>query len=355
MKIIAGISNAHKEEEIISYVNAGVDEFFVGYVPKVWSDEYGWELSINRRETSNYQYSSKEELANIVNLVKQQGKSIFLTLNAHEYSAKQMKLLLSIIEKIQDIPIDAYIVSNIGLITELKRIGINTPLNISIGGGCNNIESLDFFLQNFDNIGRFILPRKLTLSEIEIITSYAKENKIRIEVFGMGAYCVFNDEYCFTWHGSLNKCFCQSPMYEHRSARPLVFNETWKEDVMKNDSDEFYTKLSILNGAIIKQREKSISRHNIAGIGDAEFKKLHVLAALNVCGLCAFQKFKEWGVEAVKLPLRGQYYNDNLSIIKLAKNAIDEKNATPSFCKKLMNSPHFCSGQNCYYDYPYPS
>ena len=65
-------------------------------------------------------------------------------------------------------------------------------------------------------------------------------------------------------------------------------------------------------------------------------------------------KFKEWNFEAVKLPLRGQDFKGNIAIIQLAKKVIDEPNPTPKYCQDLMGSPNFCSGSNCYYDYPYP-
>jgi len=103
---------------------------------------------------------------------------------------------------------DGFIVSNIGILLELRKHGFENEINISIGGGSNNIETLKFFHENFENTGRFILPRKLTMSEIETITGYASENNIRLEAFGMASYCVFNDEYCFTWHSSTNKNFC---------------------------------------------------------------------------------------------------------------------------------------------------
>ena len=66
------------------------------------------------------------------------------------------------------------------------------------------------------------------------------------------------------------------------------------------------------------------------------------------------EKFKAWGIEAVKLPLRGQNHRGNLAIVDLAKKVINESNASPQFCQKLMGSPNFCSGSNCYYNYPYP-
>jgi U32 family peptidase len=353
MKIIAGISNAHKAAEIEAYVNAGVDEFFLGYIPSEWSEEFGWELSNNRRETSAFQYNSKEQLRNVVDLIKKYDRKVFLTLNAHEYNAQQIKLLLKILDGIRDIQFDGYIVSNIALILELRRNGFNNTINISIGGGSNNIETLDFFINNFSNIGRVILPRKLTINEIEVIAKYAFERNIKVEAFGMGAYCVFNDEYCFTWHGASNKCFCQSPMYTHRQTNPLVFNESWKEEALKENVGTFYSRMARVSGSVSHRREQNLSKRRVISASEEELQILHVLAALTVCGLCAFQKFKDWGIEAVKLPLRGHYFKNNLIIIELAKKVINEQNAYIDYCKKAMNSPSFCSGRNCYYNYPY--
>jgi collagenase-like PrtC family protease len=354
MKIITGISNAHKEDEILSYIEAGVDEFFLGYVPIEWSNEYGFELSNNRRETSKFQYKAKDQLANLVNTIHRFNKKVFLTLNAHEYNLNQMKVLMKILENIRDVVFDGFIVSNIGVIKELRRNGFNNVLNISIGAATNNIETIKFFTDNFDNIGRFVLPRKLSIKEIEKIALFAKSNNIRLEAFGMGGpYCAFNDEYCFTWHGAENTCFCGSPMYETRAVKPIVFCETWKDDVFNEKIGNFYNKLSEVMSSVKKQREDSLSKHPNHAPSAYELGILHMLSSLTVCGLCAFQKFKNLDIEAVKLPLRGRYYKNNLFVIGLAKKAITEANSSPDFCRKLMNSPGFCSGKNCYYNIPY--
>ena len=133
MRIITGISNAHSAGEIQAYAEAGVDEFFVGYVPEKWQEQYGWELSCNRRETSKYQYLSKEELANVVDLIRQQQKKVFLTLNAHDYNSKQIDLLMKIMDDMDDVTFDGLIVSNPGIILELQRTGIDYENNLRIG------------------------------------------------------------------------------------------------------------------------------------------------------------------------------------------------------------------------------
>jgi collagenase-like PrtC family protease len=353
VRVITGISNSNTSEEISAYANAGVDEFFIGYVPKEWSDEYGWELSCNRRETANYQYRSKEELANVVDLIHKHDRKVFLTLNAHEYNEKQIQLLIRILNGIRSITFDGFIVSNIAIILELQKAGFNEEINISIGGGSNNIETIKFFRESFKNIGRIILPRKLTMNEIEIIATYALENQVRLEAFGMSESCLFNDEFCFTWHGAAHRSFCRSPMFEFRKTRPLLFSENWKDDIKAGGADKYYRRMVETEAWIAKERENFTRNNQTSPMGQHELSILPILANIHKCGLCAFKKFNDWGIEAVKLPLRGHGLKANLEVVRLARQVIDNSNATPEFCKKLLNSPNFCSGSNCYYDFPY--
>jgi hypothetical protein len=292
-------------------------------------------------------------LANIVELIHKHGRKVFLTVNAHEYNSKQIQLMVQILGSIENIQLDGFIISNIGMLLELQKQGFKQPMHISIGGGSNNIETLQFFKENFDNVGRFILPRKLTISEIGKIATYARENSIRLEAFGMAAYCVFNDEFCFTWHGPANKCFCQSPMFENRSLTPLLFNTDWKDNLSGTSVNEFLKKRADIHHETKIDRAANIKKFVVRSGSLNEQRMMRVLANLNKCGLCCFQNFKDWGIEAVKLPLRGQSFRENLTIIEISKKIITTDGATPDFCRKVMDTPNFCSGSNCYYDYPY--
>lgn len=353
MKIITGISNSHKPDEIKAYAEAGVDDFFIGYVPREWSDEFGWELSCNRRETSNYQYRTREELANVVDLIHQFDRKVYLTVNAHDYNTKQISLLMKILKDIRSIPFDGFIVSNIAIILEMRNMGFDDEINISIGGASNNIETMQFFLDNFDHIGRIILPRKLTIDEIEKLAAFGRENGIRLEAFGMSESCYFNDEFCFTWHGAVNRGFCRSPMFESRKVRPLLFSSNWKEEVARGDLSAIYGKMVEIESDIKARRDDYFRKHQQPARSKDEVQKLHILANIHKCGLCAFKKFKAWGIEAVKLPLRGHSTAANLEIVRLTRHIIDHQNATPEYCRKVMSSPNFCAGTNCYYNYPY--
>lgn len=354
MKIIAGISNAQTEEELKAYIDAGVDEFFVGYVPKEWSDVYGWEVSCNRREHSGYHYFTRESLAEVVQILHKYDKKVFLTLNAHEYNQKQLDLLLKIINDIDDIPLDAFIISNLALMLTLRKKGIDKTINISIGSGCNTFESILFYHENIPNIGRFILPRKVTMKEIEDISVKSREEGIKLEAFGMSDPCHFNDEYCFTWHGSMQPSLCQSPMYEHKKISPIVTGANWKQEMSKFTLHEYYKKKTVVENKIKELKTSYNHKHpHYTTEKKDTLDNIVLLNRLGKCGVCAFEKFKDFGIDAVKLPLRGHHMEGNLALIKLTRQVIDKKNATPDYCRALLKAPLFCSGMNCYYNYPY--
>ncbi|MBN1117529.1 MAG: U32 family peptidase [Bacteroidales bacterium] len=354
MNIIAGISNVNSPELIRSYAEAGVDEFFIGYIADSWSQNYGWEVSCNRREYANCNYLSVEEIENLVSIIHNNNRKVLLTLNAHEYNNEQIKQLFRMLDDIKHIPFDAFIVSNFALMLEIRKAGIETPINISIGSGANTYEAINFYTTNIENIGRVVLPRKLTFNEMTKIAEKAVKNGIKLEVFGLTDACFFNDEYCFSWHGILNKSFCNSPMYKNRITNSRLFDANWKQTISKTPIELYYNKKIQVEQEIQKLKTKLSFERTVPPIGNEEMSKLHILNVIGKCGLCAIQKLKELGVDAVKVPLRGFMSTQaNIEVIKLVKTIVEEPDATPEFCQKALNSPNFCSGNNCFYNYPH--
>lgn len=353
MNITVGISNTFKSEDIEGYIKAGVDEFFIGYIPTEWRDKYGYEVSCNRREHSRYQYHSKLELDNVVALIHKFGKKVYLTLNAHEYSVQQLGLIFEILKSIEHIEFDAFIVSNIALMLELRKAGFNTPFNISIGAGCNTIESFQFYLEHISDINKFILPRKFTVKEFEILSEFTRSNKIKIEAFLLGDPCHFNDEYCFTWHGAQNESLCNSMMYTYRKAVPILLGRDWKETIKTNKLDNLYLELLKKKQKIDRQRNTYFKNNPKLEFSTQDASKANILARISKCGLCMIKKFVEYDFDSVKLPLRGHSYHTNVEVIKLVKQIINHPNPTPQVCQRILNSPSFCSGASCYYNYPY--
>ncbi len=354
MKIIVGISNVNSEEVISKYAEAGVDEFFIGFVSDSWVQNFGWEVSCNRRAYSNCNYKSIEEIENLVELVHRHGKKVFLTLNAHEYNSNQIKLVLRMLDDIKHIPVDAFIVGNLPLMLEIRKAGYTTPINLSIGAGGNSFEAISFYTDHISNIGRIVLPRKLTVEEIGQIAEKANTKGLKLEAFGLADACFFNDEYCFSWHGASNKSFCESPMYKHRFIKPRLFDIDWKTSIFQKHVGEYYNKSVDITQKIANLKLKLSPEQGIPETRQNEISKHFLLGTIGKCGLCALQKFKDLGVDAVKIPLRGHLsIQTNLEIINMVKTIIDEQDASPNFCRKLLDAPNFCSGKNCFYNYPY--
>lgn len=354
MKIITGLSRAITDEEIKAYVDAGIDEFFVGYVPAEWSNKFGYEVSCNRREYARSHYLELDKLEKAVNHIHNNKKKVILAVNAHEYNNTQLKLLVSIIKSIEYLNFDAFIISNIGLMLTLREMGISTPINLSIGGGANNFEAIKFYKNSISNIGRIVLPRLLTMKEIEIIAGKAKEENILLEAFGMAEPCTFNDEYCFNWHGARVPSMCQSAVYENKRVNAITDIKNWKKLISNNDLTTLYKEKynAEIKIAELKQKHQNKApKHDLKF--NIDFQKQFVINYIIKCGLCAFNKFDQWGIDAIKLPLRGLGVDINSIIIKMVKTVISKQNATPDFCKSLIGNPNFCNGSHCYYNYPY--
>lgn len=354
MKIVVGISNVKEQSQIHEYIKAGTEEFFVGYVPPIWYEKYGWEVSCNRRQTPGAQYSNREDLAKVVEWIHDKGKKVFLTINEHEYTSEQMKDVLSFIETIQQIPFDAYIVANLAMVQFLRKNGVDKTLNVSIGLGCNNFSAIEFIYDNFDNIGRVVLPRKLRIEEIEAIARDASKRNIPLEAFGISSPCTFNDDFCFTWHSGKTPNLCRSSYYKGKKINSLILNHEWKKEINRLSGNE-----AILRQFKIEEKNEQIRQTNIQVLEKRKEKEKDraraflLNKAMETCGLCAITKFKEFGIDAVKIAFRGLGFS-GIEMLQMVKKVINDPNADINSCKKLLNSPAFCNGENCYYNYPYP-
>jgi collagenase-like PrtC family protease len=354
MKIIVGISNVTNESEIEKYIRAGADEFFVGYIPPLWFEKYGWEVSCNRRQTPGAQYSKKEDLENVVKWIHAKGKKVFLTLNEHEYTLEQLKDVLVILRSIESIPIDAFIVANLAIVQFLRKNGITKTLNVSIGLGCNNFSAIEFIYDNFENIGRVVLPRKLTIQEIEEISKKALNRGIKLEAFGISSPCTFNDDYCFTWHSAKTPNLCKSAYYSNKKFNPIIWKSDWKKQIEKITPNDF-----IIKQFQLEEKNNKIRQNNIQVLEKRKEKekdpaRAYLLArAMETCGMCSMTKFKDFGIEAVKIAYRGLGFTGT-DMLTMVRKVLDNPKATPEFCQGLINSVSFCNGENCYYNYPFP-
>lgn len=96
------------------------------------------------------------------------------------------------------IKIDAIIVSDIGLIQFLRENGYNKQIHVSTGGIAFNRYAVKFYKEIF-KVNRLILPRSLTIEEINDITEF--EPDIDYEIFIKNEGCTYIDGLCNFVHG----------------------------------------------------------------------------------------------------------------------------------------------------------
>ncbi len=252
MHIIAWLSPAYivrntktwddysKIQELIWY---WAKEFFVGYVPDYWFQEFWFELSPNWRQSASYQIQSKEHLQDLVNYIHSQGCEIMLTVNANSFNETVWEKVKQIIQDWIDLNIDWFVISDLWVLEYLYQIWYNWKINVSTIFNIYNNYTISFLSENY-NINRYILPRELSVKEIQTITSNFPD--LRFEVFLSGDKCIWNNWFCFTEHNTKwnPHSYCQfiEKIYDYRKVVQYDFKKIINNK--KIDSKEQLEKMS---------------------------------------------------------------------------------------------------------------
>ena len=117
-------------------------------------------------------------------LTRARGRRLYLTLNAyllpHEYPQ-----LRDTLEELRPLDLDAYIVSDPGVIAEVRRIDPKRPLHLSTQANCTSPAAARFW--QGQGIGRVNLARELSLADLR---AFGDLTGLETEVFVHGAMCV---------------------------------------------------------------------------------------------------------------------------------------------------------------------
>lgn len=147
-----------------------------------------------------------DEIREATAWVHSQQKKIYITLNifARNYHITGIRRYL---ERLADIPVDAVIVSDPGVLLTLKEVAPFIPVHLSTQANTMNLKSIEFWQQH--GVKRVILARELTLGEIKEITD---NSKVETEVFVHGAMCMSYSGRCLlssfmtNRHANLGDC-----------------------------------------------------------------------------------------------------------------------------------------------------
>ena len=140
---------------------------------------------------ANAKNFTKEEIKEAVNIAHAQNKKLYVTVNIDLQGLKEY------LKYLEEIKVDAIIVSDIAVIDILKEEKINLEVHLSTQASTLNASSAKFYLK--ENVKRLVLARE---ARREDIIDIKKKTNADLEVFIHGAMCTSFSGKCV-----LSNCF----------------------------------------------------------------------------------------------------------------------------------------------------
>lgn len=127
---------------------------------------------------------SHDDLIAAREATSRRGKKLYLTLNAY-LTPSDFSTLEKDVHKLRHLEIDAYIVSDPGVLSVIRRIDPERQVHLSTQANTTNAAAVDFWHRS--GISRVNLARELTIGDIHAIGA---ETEAELEVFVHGAMCI---------------------------------------------------------------------------------------------------------------------------------------------------------------------
>jgi len=144
---------------------------------------FGGELFSLRAGAGNL---SIEEIIEGVEYAHSRGKKAYLTVNIFAHN-EDIQPLEDYLKRIKDIPIDAFIVSDPGIILLMKEMMPNAEIHLSTQANMTNYKTAEFWHKM--GVKRIVLAREMTFTEIKQLHQVIPE-ALEIEAFVQGAMCI---------------------------------------------------------------------------------------------------------------------------------------------------------------------
>jgi putative protease len=136
-----------------------------------------------RKASKNF---TLEDIKKAVEFAHELDKKVYVTLNIVPHD-EDLNGLDEYVKNLNDIGIDAVIVSDPGIFNIVRSVAEDLPIHLSTQASVTNFETIMFWY----NLGikRIVLARELTLDEIRAISKKAP-NDLELETFVHGAMCM---------------------------------------------------------------------------------------------------------------------------------------------------------------------
>ena len=169
---------------------------------------FGGEMFSLRAGSSNL---SIQDIKEGVDYAHKKGKKAYLTTNIYAHN-EDISPFAEYLQKIKDIPIDAFLISDPGIMMMVKEAIPNAEIHLSTQANMTNLQTAKFWYNQ--GVKRIVLARELTLEEISEIKKNMPSD-MELEAFVHGAMCISYSGRCllsnFMIGRDANKGECAHP------------------------------------------------------------------------------------------------------------------------------------------------
>lgn len=320
--------------ELDALKSAGVDELFCGFVDR--ESEKKWPIyysTINRR-SRGASFDDVDVFASAVQKAHRLSLPVFLTLNGL-YTHSQYPWLRRIADLTVRLPgVRGLIVSDIGLLLDLRRRSYPKEVHISTGGSTFNPLTVNFFVSL--GADRIILDRQLCTEEMLEIVRSQQRRQVMFELFILRSACPFVDGYCTFLH--------TCGVTKKSTVRPGL--------TIVHDTKQVPLGCSHVLSALRHRRFRVCSPGGSPV--RIRFSFDQAKAQLRGCNLCALYRLRGRGTLALKVLERGTNTAGLVAVVREAVALVEQGGLSEAeYCRharrlfrKAFGMP--CRGLNCY-------
>lgn len=328
MKITSPISHI---DEIAPLVAAGARELYCGVVPSDWVAQFNTG-AVNRRYFGNL--PGLAELEKAVGITHAQGAELFLVLNAQHYGAAQLDALVALGASFHEMGGDAVIVADLTLIATLREQVPDLAIHVSSVASCRNSAAVGLYRDL--GVRRVILPRDVTLDEVEAIARAVPQ--LELEVFILNDGCVFEEGVCHSIHlpKKLGGPICvDSYGFEYVGATGNSLPQRAQRRLLDNDED-YKRWLWYRFGCGFSTTQEGYP--------------------YGPCGLCAIHRLRKAGIASIKIAGREGPTERKLKSVDMVQQVLEKAGqgadaaSVAATAVGIRNTLTHCqSGYMCYY------
>jgi len=165
---------------LIEAVDNGADAVYLGF---------SGDTNLRNFPALNF---TDEEVKEGIEYAHKKGRKVYVTVNSYPQE-RELPLACETVEKAYTLGADAVIASDMGVLSFIKERFPEKRVHLSVQASASNPEAIKFYQKHF-GIKRVVLPRVLTIDEIQILRTMVD---VEIEVFVLGLLCINSEGQCF--------------------------------------------------------------------------------------------------------------------------------------------------------------